>query len=148
MLSEYGETWDKLFACLDQELRAEEGLLEARKHGQSWSQSVWADSVAKLAYIAREALNEVADARGYPRPGENFRLVCGSVGGDDVSYFAEDRETKILAYSRGRDAASAQRHSMYMLRQAIADPENSDRTHASICGCPVCGRGGLTPDEE
>jgi hypothetical protein len=147
MLAEYGEKWEEVFPALDRAIKSEEELIEARKRGQSWSESVWSNSCSTLVHIAREALNELADNKGLPRLGENFRLECGSAGMGDSSYFAEDRDTKILAHGRGRDSLKACQHAMWMLRMALADPENKERTHCAICSCPSCKGGGLSPEE-
>jgi hypothetical protein len=96
---------------------------------------------------------ELADERAEPRPGEDFRLEAGGMGPSGISYFAEDRKTKVLVNAKGREDKSVRRTAMYHLREALS-PENINlgwpskgSIHASICSCSACGHGGLIPED-
>lgn len=56
--------------------------------------------IERLRERVRELEDGLADERGVPRLGEDFRLECGQFGGDEISYFAEDCSTRILVYMK------------------------------------------------
>jgi len=96
---------------------------------------------------------ELADERGEPRPGEDFRLEMGAMGNGRVSYFAEDRKTKVLVHVHGVDDKSAKRTAYSQLRLAISPSyinvgwPNRESIHAALCNCPACGQGGIKPED-
>jgi hypothetical protein len=77
---------------------------------------------------------------------------------DEVSYFVEDRKTKVLVnyHTRARDERLAKRFALAELRRALL-PENIGvgwpstdgvrSIHASICACAACGGMGLRSEE-
>ena len=116
-------------------------------------------TVTQLTARVHELECELADERGLPRPGEDFRLEMGGIGNGEVSYFAEDRVTKVLVNVKlhGADERRIKRAVIAELRRALL-PENINVSwpskdgvrsiHSSICGCKACGNMGLSPEKK
>jgi len=123
--------------------------------GKGRGRSTVQDENERLRLRVYELECALADERAEPRPGEDFRLVPAGGGVGGSSFWAEDRETKVLVRSQGHTSEKGARNTaMYLLREALL-PENIDvgwptkgSMHSSICSCRACGQGGIMPEDD